>query len=285
MKRKRSTFAAALVAVVALGASASFSFGSSVLVNSTFQGGAQGTYSESTQPDWFSSSTISSTTLSGAGFSASGSDKLVVSIATKNGSSPGGSVTSMTYDGSSLSPVGLGTTTFSRTYQNLFYLDNVASDGDLSINFSKATEAYAVYLFALDGTAAGVGNTISEQAANATEVTSPTLTSTTDNAFLLWEVDRNSGGSNPLAVASTSGSASYDTQTSSYGGRGKSMAVWTTGENAGDYTITVNGSNGTGGFVGASFEAATSVPAPASGALALLGLGVLLVASRRRKHA
>lgn len=266
-------FAVALAVVTGL-ATASHGLGA-VIVSSTFQGGAQGTYKgDPPQADWFSSATIASATLSGAGFSASGSDKLVVSIATKSDDEEGATVTGMTYDGVSLTAVGLDTTTFQRTYQNLFYLDDVASDGDLSITFDSLTEAYTVYLFALDGTASGVGNTISATAGT----TTPTLTSTTDNAFLVWEVGRNVSGGNPLFLDSTSGSATYDTDLSVYGGRGKSLAVWTTGESAGDYTITVGGTNGTGGFVGAAFEAA--IPEPASLAMGLAGL--TLIAARRR---
>lgn len=269
-------WAPSLVATAVL-ATAPFTAGA-VIVGSAYQGGASGTYSNTAQPDWFSSATITSATLTGASFSASGSDKLVVSIATKKGDNAGAAVSGITYNGASLTPVGLSATTFSRTYQNMFYLDNVASDGDLAITFASATEAYTVYLFALDGTALGVGNTISVLNNGTAPVTTPTLTSTTDNAFLLWEAGRNVNGGNPLSVASTSGSATYSTDTSAYGGRGKSLAVWTTGESAGGYTITVNGTNGTGGFVGAVFEAA--VPEPAS--LAIIGLGGLIMIKRRR---
>ena len=105
-------------------------------------------------------------------FDASGYDKLVVVVTGENGN-PGnltGNVSSVTYDGVSLtevvdrnpidnsgSPTPLGAT-IDQNYNSIFYIDNpLTSTGLITVNCSSYAN---VTVFGLNGTAAGVGNTI-----------------------------------------------------------------------------------------------------------------------------
>ncbi|MFU8848548.1 MAG: PEP-CTERM sorting domain-containing protein [Opitutales bacterium] len=225
-----------------------------------------GTYVIDSQVDnAVTSFTIPLSDLTTAGFSASGNDKLVLSISTKWASNPGGAVTALSYDGNALTQA--VAQTGQRTRGEIWYLDNVGSDGDISFTFDAVTEGFAIRLFALDGAAAGVTSTGNK--AQTSDGVLPTL-SASSSAFVLWEASIHRGTTNI--------DNDYNDSSFTWGGRGGSSAFWDIEAAGGTFDANVINTRTDGSFVGASFAA---VPEP-SAALLIGGLGLLMLLRRRR---
>lgn len=206
-------------------------------------------------------------------FSAAGNSKLVLAISTKTDSDPGGAATSITYNGAGMTLANDGVNTaqqtYQRTQQSIWYLDNVASDGDLVLNFDAATEGFALRLFALDNTETGVQLVADRKVAG--DGVAPTLAPTASQSFLLYDVSRNAFGTSHTNLSD------FDSNEFAFGGRGDSMGLWDI-VGAGTYSPNVSGDNSNGGWVGAGF---TIVPEPNTFFL-VGGLGLALLLRRRR---
>ena len=207
-------------------------------------------------------------------FSAAGHGKLVMVLSSKNEDQGGESdfagapVASITYDGVSLNEAmfhnGGGT---DRVSVGIYYLDNVASDGTLRIEFADGNQTEFGYgLYALDGLKLGV-----QDVAEGTSDSAATVSVTTSEGFVVQEAARNN--------QSLSGGGGYTTlynySVQSY--RGLSQYQITTA--AGDYFAPINNTGSFKYVGGAAFEA---IPEPSSSLLAISGLAFLCL--RRQRH-
>lgn len=259
MNTKKTLLNTCLITLVGAAATAQVALESTIFSYSE----APGTYQDPLT--YVNSFTVDAATISGQSFSAAGNDKLVLVLSTKSSDSAGGAATSISYNGISLTSAQQQTSGLAQ--HSIWYLDNVASDGDLSVSLDAGIEGWALRMFALDGTAAGVQDVAHNEDIN----TLPTLTTTTASSFLVYDASRNFGG---LSY----GGSQFDSDYYSYGGRGRSLALWDVPTTSGNFSDTISGMNGSGGIIGASFEA---VPEP-SAALLIGGLGVLTLLRRRR---
>ena len=207
------------------------------------------------------------------GFTAAGTDKLVLMYSSKrdSDSSGGAGISSISYGGALLTNAiyfnGLGNQT-QRATGVIAYLDNVTTDGNLRIALdSNDGTNYSFSLFALNGTAAGVSDT----ASSSNNPSDAAVTVSTSSGFTLQEAARNNQN---LAA----GTAGYTTIQSLSGGSYVSLSQYQVTSSAGDYFAEVN--NTVSKLVlGASFDAA-AIPEPST--LFLVGLGSLILLRRRR---
>jgi hypothetical protein len=218
--------------------------------------------------------TFNSTAL--AGFSASGTDKLVVGVMNKDHTSVAGPlVSSVTYNSEGLTQA--VQVALLRVRNSIFYLDNVGSDGDLKITFSDGTTSnqtgYIIGLYALNGTATGVAHTASQSGTGAS------VNVSTSSGFVLDLWSRNNG-SLELIVPSDF-TEDIDEVVSVTGGALVGVFASSITTSAGSYLASVSGTDGNTGMVGAAFDAAAVIPEPSS--TLLIGLSSLTLLIRRRR--
>jgi hypothetical protein len=208
----------------------------------------------------------------GTDFSAAGHDKLVLAYSARDSSNfddNPNNVTNVSYGGADLTEAVFDSDNGNLVTAGVFYLDDVASDGTLRIELSNEGVAnYGFGLYAVDGVKDGVQDTGTARVT----LSEATVTMTTGDGFFVQEAARNN--------QSLAGDAGDDYETlynyniNEY--RGLSQYQVTT--EAGDYLAPINNTGENfRRVVTASFEA---VPEPSS--LALLAMGGLLIARRRR---
>ena len=227
-------------------------------------------------------------------FTAAGADKLVLGFQNKDfGAVAGPAVTEVTYDGVALSEAIQANSL--RQRNSIFYLDNVATDGDLVVRFTDGPTSnqasYVFGLYALDNTLPGVGDTVTAThlspdslAAGGPSVNVP---ATSPTAFVLNLWARNNGN---LELTGPAGfTEDVDLSVPTDGGALASVFASGIFPGPGSYNTVVSGLGGStpaATMVGAAFEsvpAASPIPEPSTVALILLGLcGLGLHRLRRR---
>jgi len=184
MRTKRKTLTAVMV-MVAIGLAAGAADAATVAVDDFATGFLrQGSY------------TITPADL--PGFDPSGSNKLIV---TTSGEKPGhyggqGYVTSMTYNGASLTEAVQDNNSIQVT--SVFYLDGPGAAGDLVVNIDSGLNGIGVSLLAVSGTAPGVAMT------NSNTGQSTTLTTVLADTFVVASHANNGSGAtaqSPLTPA------------------------------------------------------------------------------------
>ncbi|MFU8893271.1 MAG: PEP-CTERM sorting domain-containing protein [Luteolibacter sp.] len=200
-------------------------------------------------------------------FTAAGSGKLVFGFTGRqdDGSAQGGPVpTSVTYAGATLNLA--GSSNANRGSIGIWYLDNVASDGDLVINFGTAgtTTHMGFSIFALDGLADGGPSTGAVTRSNLI----PTIELGAGGGFVL-----NVSAGNNQTPSTT---ASYETDFQARIGPNGLLSQHLVTQVGGDFTPDLNGNNNANS---ATFGFA-AVPEPTTALLG--GLGMLCLLRRRR---
>lgn len=213
--------------------------------------------------------------LTAAGFTAAGTSKLVLVYTGHDGNVAGTpNVTSVTYDGVALTEAIQDTDNGAMVHAGVWYLDNPTSDGTLRIELnSNTTVHYGFGLYAVDGLAAGVADTGTARSNAEVAALNHASSLSTSEGFFVQEAARNNqsfaetGGDDYLTL--------YNYSVDSYRGFSQYRVVT---DGPGTYQAPVgNTGDNFKRVVSASFDA---VPEPSS--LALLGLGGLLIARRRR---
>ncbi len=200
-------------------------------------------------------------------FTATGSEKLVFGFSSRDGAGNGGALpTSVTYGGVSLQFVG-GAQNANRATVGIWYLDNVASDGDLVIDFGTngSTASMGFSMFALDGLVAGGATTGATVRSN--EPTPIILGA--GGGFVLGQF-----AGNNVTQTTTSGYTEDFSYRVGSDGLGSQHLVT---QDAGDYTLTSFGGNNTR----VATYAWAAIPEPSS--FALIGLAGLALLRRRRR--
>ena len=213
---------------------------------------------------------VSSSQFSFSGFDATGSDKLVVTVAAE-GNGGNRTVDWIQYNGVALTEAVNYVNTAGYQSVALFYLDNPTSAGDVVVDWSGMVNGVGIGVYALSGTAAG------HEAANAVDGSSVSLTTLSDNAFVASVFVAN-GGTDPNADSPLT--QLYGAPGSTDIGSADSAAGYVLDAGvagAGSYSFSgFSGSRPTSGAV--SFAA---IPEPAT--LGLLGVcgGAMLFIRRR----
>jgi hypothetical protein len=211
-------------------------------------------------------------------FSAAGHGKLVMTLSGKNEDQGGESdfagapVTSITYNGVSLTQAmfhdGGGS---NRVSVGIYYLDNVATDGTLRIEFADANQTeFGFGLYALDGLKTGV-----QDVQEGTSDTAATVSLTTSSGFLVQEAARN----NQSLTGGGGYTTLYNYSVQSYRGLSQYQVIDGTGPDS--YFAPINNTGSFKYIAGAAFEA---VPEPSTFLLAAFGLLGLIGFGRRRKR-
>jgi hypothetical protein len=205
------------------------------------------------------------------GFDPSGSDKLIV---TTSGEKPGhfggkGYVTSMTYDGVSLTEAVQYNNSIQVT--SVFYLDDPGAVGDLVVNIDSGLNGVGVSLLAISGTASGVALT------NSNTGQSTTLTTVLADTFVVASHANNGSG----ATAQSPLTPLLDAEVGSAGG-GSGYAYIAS---PGLVTLSFTGSTTRPVTVAAAFEPDIIIPEPTTLLVwtLLAGLGIGCGWWRRKK--
>jgi hypothetical protein len=199
-------------------------------------------------------------------FTAAGTGKLVFGYTSRyNTTGQGGALpTTVSYGGVNL--VELGKANVDRGTAGMWYLDNVASDGNLVINFGTngLTSDVGFSIFALDGLVSG-GPTAGAVQGNAN---TPTINFGAGGGFVLQTAARN----NQSLTADSDYTVDFNYSNSS----AKLMSQHLVTQSAGD--VTPGDTNGA--RVATFAWAAAAIPEPSTALLG--GLGLLALLRRRR---
>ena len=216
----------------------------------------------------------SSISLSFSGLDLTGADKLVVSIGAQSTGSndPDRDWETVTFNGvTMIEAVRRGGDTASAYQSGIYYLDadDLPVVGDLTVSATKLNvRGLSATAWVLSGTADGHGQT------GASDGTSTSLTTTADDSWVLAHATV-AGTTAPVAQSPLTAGL---TVVNPYNGSSQ------TGNGTGYQTVALSGTNLTPAFdIGGTTVAAEFLAVPEPGSLALLGLGGLLVASRRRR--
>lgn len=213
-----------------------------------------------------SSHTIMPTDLKAGGFDANGSDKLVVSITGERAGTSNNTVSGVTYGGQPLVQAVADNSNVRKL--SIWYLDNVTVTGNIVVSYVSRQSGIGIAALALSGTAAGVADTADNN--NGTATPDNQIITTTAGELVLAAGVANGGAisaSSPLNPLLSSADGSTGSSTGAAGFYAVPIASSFTPAFAGDEN-----------YVAASFQAV--IPEPSS--LALLGLGTLMIARRRR---
>ncbi|MBI1338132.1 MAG: hypothetical protein GC164_14395 [Phycisphaera sp.] len=198
-----------------------------------------------------------------SGFNLSSSDKLVVVLGSEVASATNG-FNSATYNGQTMNLVVQKGTAQNFPTAAIFYLDNPGAAGDLVLNVS-GMRGLAASVYALSGTTTGVG------ASNGATTNSVSLTTLNDNSLVIAGA-MYSGSPIPTASNLTAGpgiSYLYSSANKSLGTSYETVAT------AGSFTPTFDH-----GGVSVAAEFAPVIPEPATLAIGVVGL--MMVLPRRR---
>ena len=212
-------------------------------------------------------------------FSAAGHGKLVMVLSGKDengGDLAGAPVTGITYDNADLTPI-LFNQDGNRVSVGIYYLDNVASDGTLRIEFADGNQSeFGFGLYALDGlkadfqdsaTVGGSGDIVSGAA----------VTVTTSEGFVVQEAARNNQS------LTASGTDDWETLYDFNGPQSyQALSQYQLTTAPGSYFAPINNTGRFKRISAAAFEAEeVLIPEPTSLLVGAIGLGGLIARRRR----
>ena len=176
-----------------------------------------------------------------SGFTAAGTSKLVAVVSLDNSSRPVAPVTEITYGGVSIianvaggnSPAGA-----TSTRQMVFYLDNVATDGNLVLTWDSGNvDEVSVALFALNGAQTGTASYSELKTGNATL----SAFNATQGDFLVGVGQRNNGTN---SVASGVGYTAVDLLAGNLNAEAAYKIATSTGSNSAPTFSSITSTNG-----------------------------------------